>query len=634
LRSPPAAQPFARLVRTTAALAALALVSVAAGAFLLPRLGGRPARKAVPAAVAEKTEAGLAAVPASDRKPEPAGATRNVAANPDSVASEFDHPMVAPQLPADDPAMSLSRTIDEEIDHALKTEGIPASPLSGDAEFLRRVHLDLTGRIPSRDRTIAFLDSQDPQKRAKLVRELMGKPEYGKHFARIWADLLVKRDFDSNRGLQTDPFIEWMATQFNKNFRWNEIVTDLVTAEGSEERAPQTFFLLANLDSQQPSPSKLVGATSNLFMGIQLHCAECHTHPFNDKWQMDDFWGMAAFFAHTRAERQLVGKRPGGPATFSEVESRPEPRRPRVKLLLGPGIKPGLVVGIPDPTDPRRTLRMARGKFFESDRPLPTGPAPYRPHLATWLTSSENRYFAPAAVNRLWAHFFARGLVNPLDDMNDKNKPSHPALLETLAYKFTRSGYDQQFLIRAICNSRSYQRTSRPLPENARDEKLLSHMPVKVMSAQVLLDSLAIAAGRPDGLTPLNEQQALKVARKMMMAGKRFRGPGGDPRVRFFDTREYDGDPTEFSYGIPQILRLMNGPLTNSGWAVAARFAQQGLAREQVVEEMYLIALSRRPRPAEVTRMVEFIDRQENQRPGYVSVYWALLNSAEFVSNH
>src|SRR5262249_39934487 len=157
-----------------------------------------------------------------------------------------------------------------------------------------------------------------------------------------------------------------------------------------------------------------------------------------------------------------------------------------------------------------------------------------------WLTSKDNPYFAPAAVNRLWAHFFARGLVNPLDDMHAQNKPSHPTLLEALAEEFRRCGHDVRHLIRAICFSSAYQRTSRPLGGNAEDDGLFSDAPVKVMGAQALVDSLMVATGRPVGLPP-RFQQRLFGMRKMM--AKRPGGLGGDPRVRFLDTREYDDDP-------------------------------------------------------------------------------------------
>jgi hypothetical protein len=606
----------------------LALASVAVGAYVLPKFARK---RHAPAA----NDRGLTErAPGRAKHPSP-DANRKV--ERPLLVSPFDTPRVKPELPPGGGALDLARTIDREVDGALLSAGVPASPLAGDAEFVRRVHLDLTGRIPSRQRTVAFLDSDDPHKRARLIDELLARPAYGRHFARIWADLLVKRDFDNNKNLRTFPFIQWLAEQFNKGRTWDRIVSDMITATGREDQAPQTFFLMANLDNRQPSPAKLVGATSNLFLGIQLHCAECHKHPFTARWGMDDFWGLAAFFSHTQANRPqpAKGKKRNVLATFVEVDERQAPRRkgkkakarkPKIPVILA-----GPVIRIPDPTNPRKTLRVVEARYFESKKPPPKGPLPYRPHLAAWLTSEQNRYFAPAAVNRLWAHFFARGFVNPLDDMNDQNKPTHPVLLPTLAGEFARARYDLKYLIRAICNSQTYQRTSRPLPENKADDKLFSHAPVKVMGARQLLASLAVATGAQRPATPLRVRRQGKGK-----AGRRSpNGIGGDPLVRFFDTREYDDDPTEFSFGIPQLLRLMNTRLTGSSEAVAARLmrAHKGDGAK-VLEEMYLTALARRPSAAEVRRLSDFVARRGDPRKGYAGVYWALLNSAEFVSIH
>jgi hypothetical protein len=393
---------------------------------------------------------------------------------------------------------------------------------------------------------------------------------------------------------------------------------------------PPTFFIAANQDTNQPSAAKLVGATGNLFMGIQLQCAECHRHPFTAKWDMSDFWGMAAFYGHTRFDRP-PGKKKFAPATVVEVDRLPVLNK-KGKIAKGPkakkGIDIGLAIPIPDPTDPRRTLRIARGRYFESDRPLPAEKVPYRPHLAAWLTSADNRYFSPATVNRWWAHFFARGLVNPIEDMSPENKASHPALLDMLSDEFTSSGHDLRYLIRAICNSKAYQRTSRPLRGNQSDEKLLSRMPVKVMTPYQLLDSLAVVTNTRTLVAPQMKFKGMKGAK---FAKKSVTGIGGHPLVRFFDTREYDDDPTELTYGVPQLLRLMNSNLTGSSDAVAVRLARLG-DRPRVIEEMYLLALARRPSPLEVERISSFVGRHSDPVKGYAGALWALLNSAEFIS--
>ncbi len=614
---------FSSLLLRVAAVAGLALVSVAVGAFALP--GGRkaPAVAPVEAPVVE-TVTEVESKPAADtRRVEPP--------SPQPRPATFDRPMVAPRLPAG-PDYDLARGIGRAIQERLDESKTPASPLAGDAEFLRRAHLDLLGRVPTRERTVAFLEDADPEKRAKLIEELLADPGYGQHFARLWADVLIKRDFDNNKNLRPERFSAWLAGRFNSNAPWDETVRQMINAGGSEEEVPQTFFVLANQDNRQPSPSKLTAAVGNLFMGIQIHCAECHQHPFTSGWGMNDFWGLAAFFGHTRANRPAPanGKRQTGPATIAEIEATAVPRnrkglpKQKQKQKMGPVIRPGLVINIPDPNDPRKVVRTARGKFFESNRPVPAGPAPYRPRLAAWLTSRENRYFAQAAVNRMWAHFFARGLVHPIEDMNPQNKASHPALLRELSEALVSSRYDLKHLVRAICNSEPYQRTSRPLPDNQNDERLYSHMSIKVMEAQVLLDSLAVATGQRGDRPALGPR-----------AARSPQGTGGNPLVRFFDTREVDDDPTEFSYGIPQLLRLMNTRLSAASSNIAAKLVRQHNGdADRVLEDLYLTALSRRPSPREKERLKTYVARHKDPTQAYAGVLWALLNCAEFVSNH
>jgi hypothetical protein len=358
-------------------------------------------------------------------------------------------------------------------------------------------------------------------------------------------------------------------------------------------------------------------------MGIQVHCAECHTHPTTPRWKMEDFWGMAAFFGHTVADRGAKakkGKKGNGPATIREVESRAGMGKKAKKTRA---ILAGLLIAIPDPTDPRKKLRTTRAKFFESDRPVPTGPAPYRPRFAAWLASPDNPYFARATVNRWWAHFFAKGLIHPIEDMHDPGLATHPALLRALADDFTRSGHDLKHLVRGIMNSRAYQRSSRPLPDNKADDKLLSHAPLRVLSAQQLIDSLAAVTGARVTVP------AMKFGKK---GAKSSTGTGGDPLVRFFDTREYDDDSTEFTYGIPQMLRLMNSNLTASSAAVAARLAK-AQDRRKGVEELYLTALARRPSAREVEVITAYLNKHDDQAKGYSGALWALLNSAEFITN-
>jgi Protein of unknown function (DUF1549)/Protein of unknown function (DUF1553) len=613
-----------------AKLVILALVCVASlliGGFVLP--SGRESFAVAPERIEPvKNEPVVVPIPVVA-----APALKSVFAKPQAAPSKPNPldaaPQVVPQLPAG-AAYELASAIDHEIDAALTLAKVTPSPLADDAEFLRRATLDLTGTIPTYDRTITFLLDGDPHKRAKLIDELLASPEYGKLFARQWADLLIKRDFDSNKRLDTEPFVKWMAGQLNQGAGWDAIVREILTASGKEADTPQALFYLANQDNNQPSPPKLVGATGNLFMGVQIQCAECHVHPLVDKWTQKDFWGMAAFFAHMVADRETNenGRPQPGTAMIHEVEKKAAPRPMVTKKTGEKEIKPGSGIAIPDPTDNKKSVGTAKAKFFEGAMPtLKT--APYRPTLAKWITSGADKYFAANAVNRLWAHLFARGLIQPVEDLNDLGQASHPAALKLLADGLVKNGYDLKFALRAICNTNAYQRTSRPLPENAEaDEKLFARMPVKVVGAHELLASLITVTGfrEPD---PQNR-------RPMGQLNDNPKRPQGPVTLaRFFDTREYDDDVTDFPFGVPQVLKLMNTNLTHRASAAAARIAQTGgNDRNRVIEDLYLAALTRRPRPEELERMKAFVAKQSSPQQGYSGVMWALLNSAEFVSNH
>jgi hypothetical protein len=628
--SPRPASPAVKIV----GLAAICVGSLLIGAFVLPHGAG----SAAPADVNDPTPNTLAPLPAAVKAPTPAPIVNTPVARFQTVPIvSKPHPLdaaptVVPQLPGG-PAYDLAATIDKAIAAGLAEAKVPASPLADDAEFLRRVTLDLTGTVPTYDRTMGFLMDSDPYKRAKLIDELLASPEYGKLFARQWSDLLIKRDFDSNKNLNTEPFTKWMAEKLNKGTGWNTIVQDVLTSTGKEAETPTSLFYLANQDNNQPAPAKLVGATGNLFMGIQIQCAECHVHPHVDKWSQKDFWGMAAFFAHIVADREMGEKNKPVPGTamIHEVEKKTLSKKgdKAAKKSGEHEIVAGGVIKIPDPTDNKKTIGSAKAKFFEGPSPTLHG-APYRPTLATWVASSQDKYFAPSAVNRLWAHLFARGLVHPVEEMHDANKPSHPAALKALSDGLVKNGYDLKFALRAMCNTKAYQRTSRPLPENAdAEEKLFARMPVKVVGAHELLASLVTVTGSRDTDGPRRGGMM-----KQGGGGKRPDGPVSTDR--FFDTREYDDDVTDFPFGVPQVLKLMNTNLTHRAGDVAARVAGNaaGSDNKRVIEDLYLTALTRRPKPAELDRMVAFVAKQGNPTQGYSGVMWALLNSAEFVSNH
>lgn len=524
--------------------------------------------------------------------------------------------------------LAVAGRIDEAITKKLKERGLPPSPIAGDAEFLRRVSLDLTGKIPTKDEAIAFLSSTDAAKRSKLIDQLLARPEFGKHFAYYWRDLIAKREGEYQYVPNEPVFVQWMAQQYNTNAFWDKIVSALITAKGDEMQHGETYLFLTHQDLQQPAADKLAATVTTLFMGTQLQCAECHVHPVHKEWKPKDFWGMAAFFANVRTDRKGDKKKVElGTAVVTEVGTPSAAG----KQAAGKGKEiaknvPG-TVKIPDPTDPNRTIGSAKAAVFEGKNAPPLDRTQLRPYLAGWFTSPKNAYFAPAYVNRMWAYFFDKGFVNPVDDMRPDNAASHPELIRDLADEFAKSGYDIKHFFRAICNSQTYQRTSRALDENEEDGSYFSHMPVRVMSPHQLFGSLEVALGR-DVTNPGRGDNMLK-------KGLKKEGPkqkGSEGVIQAFDTRDYDESPGEYTYGIPQILQLMNRQLMTACDEVGRKAATMG-SEDTAIEHLYLSALSRRPTEAETQRVKTFLRREPTPAKGYAMACWALVNCAEFISN-
>jgi hypothetical protein len=429
--------------------------------------------------------------------------------------------------------------------------------------------------------------------------------------------MLVQLD-DNNRGLISRNFEDWLEDKFNRNEPWNKIVSEILTATGDRNKNPAVVYFLANVnDNFQPAAEKLTGVTASAFLGVQLQCCECHNHPFT-KWKQTDFWGMAAFFSHTHGEATSKKAQKGGEMPAVR-ESIAEPRAKKGAASITKGAPPGSVV------IPESKGKIVKAKYLEGSEPSLAGKTAYRPSLAAWLTSPTNKYFADAAVNRMWAHFFGKGLTNPVDDMRSDNPPSHPEVLSILSREFVASGFDLKHLIRCICNSRAYQRSSVRLPSNKDDDALYSRMAVKMMTADVLYDSLQTVLGEAP--------EPRRVRRGGAPIAKK--GAAKDPRsrfVEFFDTQDEKGPSPEYTHGIPQVLRLMNAEAFNSGGAVIDKFAKPGVGKDKVIENLFLSTLSRRPTPREAAKFAAFVGA--DARKGYQQVLWVLINSSEFILNH
>jgi hypothetical protein len=506
--------------------------------------------------------------------------------------------------------------IDGWVDAGLSRARIPSSPQADDAEFLRRVTLDIIGRIPTAYEASAFFESTDPGKRSRWIDDLLASPSYGEHFATIWRELMLPRDNAIKDG--RDTFSPWLAEQFSRNRGWDRIVTDMLTAEGKLREVPQTGFIMANTDNGEPQPNLLADSTGRLFWGVQLRCAECHDHPFA-RWKQADFWGTAAFFSRTR-KGYSEGKNPNG---WTLTESAPE--EPAALLTPRTWVPPGVAgPAILAPASAGKSAgKVIQAKYLGGADAGWKDDGPFRERFAQWAASAKNPWFAANAANRLWAKFFTRGLVMPLDGFNGENQPSHPELLAVLSRELVDSGFDLKHVIRCICHSRAYQRSSRVVAGNERDEKWFSHRMVKVMRPEMLYDSLSVAL-KPSA--PKGGGKGNGIDRAQPLAGA-----SREEFVRFFGSRPDENEGSTVNQGIPHLLRLMNGTLLNDLEKDGARLSANAT---DATDAVYLAAYSRRPTDEERRVVKEFAAAHSDASKAAAGLLWTLLNSAEFVTNH
>jgi hypothetical protein len=504
------------------------------------------------------------------------------------------NPPAAPAHPM--ATTALSQLIDTQVDARLKSSMIAPSSPTTDAEFLRRAYLDIAGTIPTAEAAAAFLDDKSPDKRSKLIDQLLARHEYGRRMADVWTTLMYPVDSD-NRFVSKAPLHEWLEEKFNLNMHWDTMAFELITATGDVEKNGATVYAMSNR-----GVDKMTDSVGKLFLGVQIQCAQCHNHPFTH-WKQTEYWGLAQFFYKVNVSNPRAAK-DGGTISVSEegrinrkVNPVPESAKEVPAKLLGGDV-----------------LKLNESK-------------PYRPVLANWVCSPKNPFFAKAFVNRLWSQYMGRGLVNPVDDLSKENEPTHSELLTALAQEFADSGFDVKHMIRGICNSQVYQRSSKPVGDNREDRTLYSHQSIKVLSGEQLFDSLTTVIGPIGGKdNPMRKAAAPK-------------GGPVSPRdqfARFFEGSD-NAPPTQYESGIPQALRLMNSPIMASARltnvANKAGEVTKGTTPEKAIEKLYLSALSRRPTADETTKMTEFVKKQQDAKAAYGDVLWVLLQTSEFALN-
>lgn len=550
----------------------------------------------------KKSEADIAA--ATARIPQKEAAlvdARKIADELRTKAALADEHRAAGQTP-----QVVSQQIDALIDARLKSQNIPASPVVDDAEFLRRVTLDITGTIPKYEDVIAFLDDASPHKPAALVNRLLSDAAFGRNFAQRFCTVTTESG-TSTLTQARDVFRDWLAESLNMNRRWDGVASDMISGEGRGFEQPAALFTVAYRMNEQPDPALLLGAVGDHFLGLQIQCAQCHDHPFHE-WQMGEFWSMAAMLGRVRLKGEIQNARDlEHLVTDADVDPK--------ELLRMNGIKyaeqmTGGRIGIPDPVNAGEVLRTVSARFLDGVEPKLPEKGNYRQDFARWVVAKENPYFARATVNRIWSHFFGRGIVEPILNLHPDNAPAHPDVLDLLADEFKRADYDVKHLVRCITLTQTYRRSCKRVPGNEQDDKLFSHMAVKPLDSYVLIDALSVALRR----TPQTGQQRRDAAAA-------------------FDTRLPGSDPQKYTHSIPQVLKLMN-TRDYSEVNAMVNTVTNGKSTADGITHLYLALLARRPTEVESAEMLAYVNALDNPRQGLADVYWVLLNSAEFLVNH
>jgi hypothetical protein len=497
---------------------------------------------------------------------------------------------------ADKDVKALAAVIDSRIAAAWDRDLKPAA-LADDAEFFRRLHLDLAGRIPSVTEIRDFLDDERQDKRRIWVdRILQGDPDdpsyrdaYVNHFTNVWRGWLLAQTNQANQFRQ--PALEaWLRNRLKKNLGYDRLVRELLTQpiagnQGNREDGSVAVFYQAN----EFKPENLAGSTSRLFLGVKLECAQCHDHPF-DKWSRKQFWQFAGFFTDVTP--------PGQPGQTGE--------RGEIKI-------PSLD-------------KVVQARFLDGKDPEWKDKTGTRPTLAEWMTAADNPYFARAIVNRLWHYFFGVGLADPADGTVEDQPASHKELCDELARQFVAHNYDLKFLIRAITASKAYQRTSAVSHSSHKTPRLFARMPLRGLSPEQLFDSLAVATEYTDG--EIGNRQG-------------FGGPQA-ARGQFLARFVAQEQKTDYQTSILQALYLMNNEfiadrIDLSKNRTLSTLAEQRTSTARKIESLCLVALSRKPTPDESKRFVQYVDKggaTGDSKKALADMFWVLLNSPEFILNH
>jgi hypothetical protein len=517
--------------------------------------------------------------------------------------------VIGPQV-ADYPKIPRDNFIDQYVFEKLGKFQIVPSGLATDPEFLRRVCLDLTGTLPPPQRVRDFLASTDPRKRERVIDALIASPEFVDYWTFRFADLFRVSIFGN--GLSPKwmaEYWEWIRANIESNRPYDEVARERIAVEGY--KPPSRHFLPYN---QTGTPADAMAEEVRVFMGRRLDCAQCHNHPY-ENWSQDQFWGMAAFFSRMFRMGQVVVDHPVNmDLGTKDVGGSMDLLHPRTKAVVTPALLDNSSVKITGESNPRK-------------------------ELARWMTS--HPYFAEAAVNRIWGYFFARGIVDPVDDFRSTNPPTHPELLAALAADFREHGYDLRRLMKTIVSSRTYQLSHQSNATNREDVANYSHSLSRGLDAEVLLDAVADATGIPETFSTAITDGATVGQAPAGTRAIQLR----DPDTFFSRFLELYGRSNRGAVpernnkaNLSQAMHVLAGATyvdrLGQPHGRLAKLLQSGATDEQIFSEFYLAALSRPPSGDEVQELKTILAQRGDREAGLREFVWALISSREFAENH
>jgi hypothetical protein len=508
------------------------------------------------------------------------------------------------------PAVAKGNFIDEYIFAKLRRFQIVPSELSGDGEFLRRVCLDLTGTLPPPERVREFVALKDPKKREKLIDALIGSPEFVDYWTFRFSDIFRVAIFANGLTPKfSQKYWEWIRENVATNRPYDEVARERLSAQGYG--AASRHFIPYN---QIGPPADVMAEEVRVFFGRRLDCAQCHNHPY-ENWSQDQFWGMAAFFGRLFKAGPVVFDHPTNMDWSSkDVDGKVETLHPRTKAPVTPVLLDSSPLNLRADGNPRK-------------------------ELAKWMTG--HPYFAEAAVNRIWGYFFARGIVDPVDDFRSTNPATHPELLAALGADFKKNGYNLRHLMKTIVMSRTYQLSHAPNKTNAADVSNYSHTLSRAIDAEVLLDAVVAVTGVPETFTT-----AVSDERAVGQAPANTRAINlKDPDMFFSRFLELYGRPNRGAIpersgrpNLGQALHMLAGATYVDRLAAPGSrlrvLLDKGASDGVIIEEFYLAALGRAVEKDELAELTQLVGQRGDREAALREFVWALISSREFAENH